>query len=646
MTRQPDLCFLESQDLPSGFTQFGMAGFRDINPSVIVREFIQNSHDALLDTRQRKAVVRFKAEEILTADIPGIGSYKAAFKKAVQRREKENGGNLTDQEKIIADRIREALRRRKQDILIVSDNGIGLDKDSMRAILTDGMSLKKDGAGGAFGNGHLAPFPTSDLRYLLYAGINAGRWICSGHAVLASHRDGRTSRSANGYYINGHAGDAHKYPGKSQCPPLIKKVLHDIEKRSDHGTAIIVTAFNNFRDTRPALKDAIAEAATCSFFPAIYDRKLEIIVDTQDEEWTLNRLNLQDTLDKYREKKRNKDFLSGHKANASFEALSDNTGEEIEVMGGKVRMHVARPAPTGRTRVNLFRNGMWITNSDSPTGGIPCLYNQFGKYESFEALILVSAKTSREFHDLIRLAEGPRHNSLDLRAVPEEDRRKLRGAFADLRDWFRQQAREVTDEPYSPSDFLSFPGGTGEDGAGRAPGMGGVLTPFYRRSPGHQRHADLSGTNERGQGKGKKTGKKRVGTRSGTRKRPVLPACFTAVATPQGPGKQKIRIHCMQDCDNLELRLFLNENQDPTTDRIWGDRVAKIASAMIDGIPVADEVLANTGTSGLRLGSLKEDTNTEILLEVEIDGTMSNAGPSFRIEIEETADAGDEGKAG
>ena len=646
MTRQLDLRFLESQDLPSGFTQFGMAGFRDINPSVIVREFIQNSHDALLDTRQRKAVVRFKAEEIQTADIPGIGSYKTAFKKAVQRREKENGGNLTDQEQIIADRIREALRRRKQNILIVSDNGIGLDKESMRAILADGMSLKKDGAGGAFGNGHLAPFPTSDLRYLLYAGINAGKWICSGHAVLASHRDGRTSCSANGYYINGHAGDAHKYSGKSQCPPLIKKVLHEIEEGSGHGTAVLVTAFNNFRDTKSALKDAIAEAAACSFFPAIYDGKLEIIVDTQDEEWTLNRANLQDALGKYREKKRNKDFLSGHKANASFDALSGNAEEEIEIMGGTVRVHVARPAPTGRTRVNLFRNGMWITNSDTPTGGIPCFYNQFGKYESFEALILVSAKTSREFHDLIRLAEGPRHNTLDLRAVSEKDQRKLRDAFASLRNWFRSQAREITDEPYSPSDFLSFPGDAGEDGAGRASGMSGVLTPFYRRAPGYRRHAGLGGTNERGQGKGKKTGKKRAGTRSGTRKRPVLPACFTAVATPQGQGRQKIRIHCMQDCDNLELRLFLNENQDPTTDRIWGDRAAKITSAVINGVPAADGVITNSGAPGLRLGSLKEDTDTEILLEVEIDGTMSDSGTSFRIEIEAVAEAGDEGEAG
>ena len=644
MTRKPDLCFSESQDLPSGFTQFGMAGFRDINPSVIVREFIQNSHDALLGTRQRKAVVRFKVEEIQTADIPGIGSYKAAFKKAVKRREKESGGSLNDQEQIIANRIREALCRRRQDILIVSDNGVGLDKDSMKYILADGMSHKKDGAGGAFGNGHLAPFPTSDLRYLLYAGINTGKWICSGHAVLASHRDGRTSHSANGYYINGHVGDAHNYPGKAHCPPLIRKVLHEIEKGSGHGTAVLVTAFNNFRDTKSALKDVIAEAAACSFFPAIYDRKLEIIVDTQDEEWALNRFNLQDALGKYRENKRNRNFLSGHKANASFEALNSNTREEIEIMGGKVQVHIARPAPAGKTRVNLFRNGMWITNSDTSIGGIPRFYNQFGKYESFEALILVSAKIAREFHDLIRRAEGPRHNTLDLKAVPEEDQSQLRRAFAELRDWFKSQAREITDDPYSPSDFLSFLDGAGVGGAGGTLGMSGVLTPFYRRAPGRRRHEGPSGTDERGQGNGKKTGKKRGGTRSGTRKRPVLPSCFTAVATPQGKGKRKIRICCLQDCADLELRLYLNENQDPTTDRIWKDCAAKITSAKVDGALVANGAIINGDNPGLRLGSLKKDTVTEVLLEVETDGAISGADPSFRIEIEEVAGTGGKGE--
>ena len=644
MTRRPDLCFPESRDLPSGFTLHSMAGFRDINPSVIVREFIQNSYDAIQGTRRRKAIVRFQVKEIKMAEIPGADSYKGAFKKAVELHERDNGGSLTEQEQIIADRISEALHRRKQDLLIVSDNGEGLTPSTMGAILADGRSRKKPGAGGAYGNGHFAPFPASDLRYLLYGGINDGKWICSGHAVLASHHEGRSMRSANGYYINGNAGNVHEYPGKSQCPRLIMEALREIEEGPGHGTAILVPAFNYFGRPKPKFKDAIAEAAVCNFFPAIYNGKLEVVVDTQNEEWTLNRSNLREVLSAYRERKRNKGFLSGYKANASFQALSGSLGEEVEVMGGKVQVHIARPAPTGKTRTNLFRNGMWITNTDDQKGGIPCFYNKFGKYESFEALILVSAKTAPEFHNLIRRAEGARHITLDLEAVPK-DKAELRRVFAELRDWLKSRAREITDETYSPSDFLSFLDGAGESGAGQAPGMSGALTPFYRRASGHRRHEELGDTNVRGQGTGKKTGKKREGTRSGTRTRPMLPPCFTAVATPQGRGKRKIRIRCTQDCENLELRLFLNDNQDPTTDRIWKDRAAKITSAEINGVSVEQEAIIDGGVPGLRLGSLKEDTVTEIFLEMKVDGADLGVDSSFRIEIEKAAEAGSGSKA-
>lgn len=596
MTRQPDLCFPESQDFPGGFTQNSMTSFRDLNPFVIVREFIQNSQDAILGTRQRKVVVRFQVEEIKTADIPGIASYKSAFEKAVQRCEEEASRGLNHQERIITNRICAALDQPTQSLLVVSDNGEGLAQSTMGAILADGESRKKDGAGGAYGNGHFAPFPASDLRYLLYAGINNGKWICSGHAVLASHYKGRTPRSANGYYINGNKAGARKYPGKSQCPPIVRKALREIEDGPGHGTAVLVTAFNYFQGSKATLRDAIAEAAVCNFFPAIYDRKLEIAVSAQDGGWVLNHSNLREVLSEYREKKRNKDFLSGQKANASFRALSGDPGKEVEIMGGKVQVHIARPAPTGKTRTNLFRNGMWITNSDKQKEGIPCFYNKFGNYESFEAAILVSAKAAPEFHDLIRRAEGATHISLNQKAILPEDKTELRRAFAELRDWLKAQARELTDDAYSPSDFLSFSSDAGESGAGGSPGMRGALTPFYRRASGHRRHEALGDTGLRGKGRGKKTGKKRGSTRSGNQKRPTLPPIFNVVVTPRDNGARKISLRSTQDCADLELRLLINDNQDPTTDRIWKDRVVKITGrkSMVFQWPLMPSLMGET----------------------------------------------------
>ena len=178
-----------------------------------MRELIQNSLDAAQDAQEPKTVVRFSTATARTRDIPGIESYRSAFWKAVERRTKENGPS--DQEKMIVDAIRDALDRDEQDILIVSDNGIGLDEERMYALLSDGVHHKGEHAVGAFGVGHMSVFPLSDLRYVLYGGICDGRWIASGHAVLASHDEDshdRIGRSANGYYLAGREGRTHIYP--------------------------------------------------------------------------------------------------------------------------------------------------------------------------------------------------------------------------------------------------------------------------------------------------------------------------------------------------------------------------------------------------------------------------------------------------
>ena len=617
MRKAPDLMFLESTD-SVGFTAAGISGFGNINPSSIVRELIQNSLDAAQDAQEPKTIVRFSTATTRTRDIPGIESYRSAFRKAVKRRTKENGPS--DQEMMIVEAISHALNRDEQDVLIVSDNGIGLDKTRMHALLSDGISSKEQHAAGAFGVGHMSVFPLSDLRYVLYGGICDGRWIASGHAVLASHdadRRDRIGRSANGYYLAGNKGRMHIYPEKRDLPRLVRDALSGIERSHGHGTVVIVPAFNRFKE-KTSLRDAVSEAVACSFFPAVAEGSLVVAVEDGGESRTLTSANLTSVLGEQKEKKQGGGYLAGQKAFFSHAALLQGERHKIDVLGGSADVVVRHPAESGTTRINLFRNGMWITNSDRRTGGIPRLHSAFPDHEPFEALILVSARSAPNFHGLIRKAEGVMHNSLSLKLLTSEDEKRLRGAFGEIRQFLGNLVPKFSDQPYSPSDFLVF-GFDGNASSGPTAGWsyGGALIPIHRRVSGQR----SGGVGPDGGGSGGDGGKDPESERKpppGRSRRPALPSNFTAVVTPAGERRKKIRIRCTEDCDDLELRLVVDDRADVTTDRLWPDRVARIETAKINGVPVSPEAAAQP--CAVRLGRLRKDTTTEVEVEYALDG--------------------------
>lgn len=634
MRKAPDLMFLESTD-SVGFTAAGIAGFGDINPSSVVRELIQNSLDAAQDAHEAKTVVRFSTATARTRDIPGIESYKSAFQKAVKRRTKENGPS--DQEKMIVKAINDALGRNEQDVLIVSDNGVGLDRTRMHALLSDGVSSKGQHAAGAFGVGHMSVFPLSDLRYVLYGGICDGRWIASGHAVLASHdanfRD-RTGRSANGYYLAGNKGRRHIYPEKRDLPQLVRGALSRIERSHGHGTAVIVPAFNRFKE-KTSLREAVSEAVACSFFPAVAAESLEVAVDDGNESWTLTSANLASALHEQKEKKRSRGYLAGQKAFFSHAALLHGERHKINVLGGLADVVVRHPADSGTTRINLFRKGMWITSSDRQTGGIPRLHSAFPDHEPFEALILVSARSAPEFHGLIRKAEGVTHNTLSLKLLTNEDEKRLRSAFEEIRQYLGNLVPKFSDQPYSPSDFLVF-GIEGNASSGQRAGWsyGGALIPIHRRVSGQR----SGGTGPDGGGSGGNGGKGLDSEKKpppGRSKRPALPSSFTAVVTPAGERRKKIRVRCTEDCDDLELRLVVDDRADVTTDRLWPDRMARIETAKINGDPVSPVAAAQPGA--VRLGRLRKDTTTEIVVEYALDGEGVPVRPDAGLRVEISA---------
>ena len=130
----PELQFGYSTDR-AGFTPAGIAAFSDLRPAAVVRELIQNSLDAaLIEAREPCARVRFERSACTLEEIPGIKSYRTAFRQAIK--EQTPSGSA----RAVVERIERALREDPHDVLWVTDNGVGLDGKRMSALLSDGVS--------------------------------------------------------------------------------------------------------------------------------------------------------------------------------------------------------------------------------------------------------------------------------------------------------------------------------------------------------------------------------------------------------------------------------------------------------------------------------------------------------------------------
>ena len=266
---------------PSGFTPSGIASFSDLRPAAVVRELIQNSLDAAVEAGVPTATVLFRLTRHKTHDIPGIKSYRKAFFSAVRTHKDMGGGRLPSQAERVVQVIDDAVQRNEQDVLAVLDNGIGLDPTKMTALLSDGVSAKGGAATGTFGNGHTVAIPASNLHYVLYGGVTAdGSRIGAGHAVLASSivRNQKYQTSGDGFLVKGFRDGSYEYAKGTSLPDLITENLDDIEQGSGHGTAVIIPAFNNFRESAP-LWDLVSTAAACNFFQAIDEGWLVVQVE-------------------------------------------------------------------------------------------------------------------------------------------------------------------------------------------------------------------------------------------------------------------------------------------------------------------------------------------------------------------------------
>ena len=445
-----------SANQPQGFLNLAMAKW-DGNPEPIVREMLQNCLDAAVEASRAAGEVCFTIRRVAVDAVPGIEAYREHFEGAVRERAKGKQGAA---ERRVVKRIQRVLAGPDIQVLFCRDNGIGLNADRMKRILTEGNTDKSEAGAGAFGIGHLTAFAASDLRFIHYAGrsrSNGGRLdVASAHAVLASRTVDRNSgRGAHGFWLLGDDRTLfHPHPYPNTVPRLLRSEIECVE---DTGSVVGVIAFNGFRSEEKPV-DAISRVAAKNFLVAIWNGSMVVHVrdETTSSEETVDRERLELILDRERNRKRAEQgggWLSGEQAHRAWKTLE--TGRKLRFeedgVGGYFRSLSDAPNVRARSRVQIFRNGMWITNEADRL-----LPRDFNGFKPFDAILEID---SGAVGDLLRGAEGPEHRGLERRRLGRRGSRKLLDKLKELAARLREEAGRVEQsEEFTPAGFAMFRG--------------------------------------------------------------------------------------------------------------------------------------------------------------------------------------------
>lgn len=450
-----DLIFGQANQ-PQGFQNLAMAKW-DGNPEPIVREMLQNCLDAAVEADRTSGEVCFTIRQVPVGEIPGIQAYREHFEAAVHEREKGKQGAA---EIRVVEQIKRVLKGSHVRVLLCRDNGIGLNTDRMQRILTEGNTDKSDAGAGAFGIGHLTAFAASDLRFIHYAGRSRSsgslRDVASAHAVLASRTVGKNrGLGAHGFWLLGDDTTLfHRHPYPNTVPPLLRS---EMDCLADTGSVVGVVAFNGFRSEEQPI-DAISRVAAKNFLVAIWNGRMVVHIrdETTSAEETVDRERLERILDRQRNRKhadQGGGWLSGEQAFRAWETLEMGRRLRFEDqgVGGFFRSLGERAKPRARSRVQVFRNGMWITNKADRL-----LPRDFTGFKPFDAVLEID---DGEVGDLIRGAEGPEHRGLERRRLDKRASKRLLDQLKALAARLYEEAGRVEQsEEFTPTGFAMFSG--------------------------------------------------------------------------------------------------------------------------------------------------------------------------------------------
>ena len=608
-------------------------------PDPVVRELLQNSLDAAIREAEReRAEVHFTIARRSLSDLPGLAAYRKAFSAARKEREADSAAKTHDQQSAIK-RIQDALDLTEMSVLFCRDNGVGLDLRRLQALLSEGNSNKAGGGAGSYGLGHLTAYAASDLRYVLYAGRQAAGDIASGHAILASHRAGKDRLAADGYWRRGdgvlsYTVDDGNYP--DEAPPLLQSEMDRIDSS---GTVIAIAGFNHFHDDDPASAfDDICRVAAVNFLAAIVGGQM--VVHVHDEQSgkhkEVNGDSVAEVLDRISGQQRLPGGMAGWLVGSqAYRALATlQTGRTLDRSvdhSVEVRFRALEEQSNERSRVQVFRDGMWITN-DAPelrTG-------DFTGVKPFDAVVLLrdaDPDDHGEVYDLVRNAEGPEHRGLTkFRELTKPQRDQLRETLRQIAEGLREEAGQIEhQESYTPAGFAVFNADDVRD-ATPVPRIRHRPTGGYQTGtdPTNQVAEDPPTPEEPGQGIPSERHTRRAPApgRAVRLKRSVVPLESVNGEVRRLAAAVEIGEEAAKR-DRYELRVFAESGSDESCEQPLQPQWLSIQSVTVDGQEInagGKLEVAIPKTARSLIINLKEAVPTTATLELDIVRRRTAAG--------------------
>ena len=643
---------------PVGFTPLETASFNELPPARIVRELVQNSVDAAVEAGESVAIVRFQVDPVGLDEIPDLAGYCRSFERAVKHWTGHNNGSLSDPSQEVVDRIEagvQAIRSGRARVLSILDNGVGLDEKRMNALMSDGAGEKPYDLSGSYGVGHLAPMGLSNIRYMLYGGLTAdGNRIACGRTILASHPGKRVLMSAEGYLIkqfkNGLDGNLYEFLGTREHPPLVKRCIDEIKTAWGHGCAVLIPAFNNFGSEGMALWDIVSKVAAYNFSPAIYQGKLVIEVCEADHKRTVDQDSLSSILEseatRIRSARRDTFFAglrpSGQNAYSVLQTLSQGARESVSANGNTAHVTLLVPPLNGQHRVDLFRNGMWITDS------VPELHRaDFANIQPFHAVIEIEGRKDdhgkdSELHRLVRKAEGPMHDQLSLSRLSNIEEENLCAILRRISESIKQTVPPIGTDVYTVDDYLLVNTGNidGTGGGRRSFSFWGIPTPMARRSPSQIAIGNEPTRVDPNPDPRPKSRPRPKPHQPRIRQSSPLP--FQSVVVPWGTGRLNGSISSESSFPEVLITLRVDENADATCDRIWHDEDVSFKTLAIKpegGSGKAPDCAISQDKRSVKVTGLDAMVSYKVQVEYEVSQELaaSVGAPVLRLEMHRPA---------
>jgi len=430
-----------------GFTSSKMADMKEgyANP---IRELLQNSLDASRQAGNDHCEINVYIDEISLGEIPHLDEYKRVLDLAIKTA--QNQGSFNDNSQRRVEQIQNALDQESVKVMMFSDNGIGMSKDGLDAILT-GYSRKGTDdvkATGSFGVGHLSCYSLSSLRYVLYATKHQAengnaQTLFTGQPILAGHTDGDAQRGSAGRILK-QTPDIEKNPDfeySGDVPEFIAPTIGAIE----NGTVVIVLGLSeNWGED--------AEYAIVSnFFHAIAHDALSITVHQNGNQKTISTDEVERLISRKKDKKiaLAGSVLSGKSVYQAWQAVNEHDAQKTIVLSNSDVVYVCIQSDNlAISTIVLVRNGMVVARHDHMLSSHMNDLRQNPDFMSFTAVIDVDEKAPKLFR-LVKGAETQHHDKLQKKTLSIADEKHLKNLLEELSEKIKEHLTTITRDSFN-----------------------------------------------------------------------------------------------------------------------------------------------------------------------------------------------------